>query len=357
MKNLKSFYKNKKILVTGATGFKGAWLSQWLVNLGAKVYGIGYNPNQNKNLFYQLNLQKKINIKLFDIRNYNKLNTCVKRIKPSIIFHLAAQPLISESYKKPFLTFDVNYRGSLNIVDISKNCKSIKSIVIVTSDKCYESNNSTKGFKEDDLLGGIDPYSASKSSTELMVRAYRESFFLSDQKKAGISTGRAGNVIGGGDWSKNRLIPDCVRSLLKKKTIYLRNPNFNRPWQHVLEPLKGYLFLAKKQYENSNKFSGAWNFGTTPNSLTNVKMIVKYIIECWGHGNFKSQKNKFYEQQNLQLSIQKAKRYLKWEPTYNIKESVKITTEWYFRVLVLKEKPEKVTLDQIQKYEKDSKIS
>ena len=332
-------------------------MSQWLVNLGAKVYGIGYNPNQNKNLFYQLNLQRKIKIKLFDIRNYYKLNSYVKRIKPSIIFHLAAQPLISESYKKPFLTFDVNYRGSLNIVDISKNCKSLKSIVIVTSDKCYESNNSTRGFSEDDLLGGIDPYSASKSSTELMVRAYRESFFLSDKKKVGISTGRAGNVIGGGDWSKNRLIPDCVRSLLKKKTIYLRNPNFNRPWQHVLEPLKGYLFLAKKQYENSNRFSGAWNFGTTPNSLTNVKTIVRYIIEFWGHGNIKSQKNKFYEQQNLQLSIQKAKRYLKWKPTYNIKESVKLTTEWYFRVLILKEKPEKVTLDQIQKYEKDSKIS
>ena len=174
---MKKFYKNKKILVTGVTGFKGAWLSQWLISLGAKVYGLGYNPNQNKNLFYKLNLQKKVKTKLFDIRNYKKLNNLIKNIKPSIIFHLAAQPLIYESYKKPHLTFDVNYRGTLNLLEISRGINSIKSIVVVTSDKCYESNNSSKGFKETDLLGGIDPYSASKSSTEIMVRAYRKTFF------------------------------------------------------------------------------------------------------------------------------------------------------------------------------------
>ena len=194
MNNLKKFYKNKKILVTGATGFKGAWLSQWLLKLESKIYGIGYNPNQNKNLFYKLNLHKKINIKLFDIRDYKKLNNLIKKIKPSIIFHLAAQPLIYESYKKPLLTFDINFRGTLNLLDISRNIKSVKSIVIVTSDKCYESNNSSKGFKEDDLLGGIDPYSASKSTTEMMVRAYRESFFK-NKKNTGLSTARAGNVI------------------------------------------------------------------------------------------------------------------------------------------------------------------
>jgi CDP-glucose 4,6-dehydratase len=355
MIELNKFYKNKKILVTGATGFKGAWLSQWLLKLGSKVYGIGYNPNQNKNFFYKLNLHKKINVKLFDIRDYQKLKKTIKSIKPSIIFHLAAQPLIYESYKKPLLTFDINFRGTLNLIDIAKDIKSVKSIIIVTSDKCYESNNSSVGFKEEDLLGGIDPYSASKSSTELMVRAYRESFFK-EKKIVGLSTGRAGNVIGGGDWSTNRLIPDCIRSLLVKKVINIRNPNFNRPWQHVLEPLKGYLILAKKQYLNPKKYSGAWNFGTTPNSLTNVKSIVKYIIEFWGTGNFKVQKNKLYEQENLQLNINKAKKYLNWYPTHKIKKSVQITTEWYFRVLKLKERPEIVTLDQIEQYEKDSKI-
>ena len=356
MNSLKKFYKNKKILVTGATGFKGAWLSQWLLTLGAKVYGIGYNPNQNKNLFYKLNLHKKINIKLFDIRDYKKLNNLIRKINPSIIFHLAAQPLIYESYKKPLLTFDVNFRGTLNLLDISRNIKSIKSILVVTSDKCYESNNSSKGFKENDLLGGIDPYSASKSSTELMVRAYRESFFK-NKNKTGLSTGRAGNVIGGGDWSTNRLIPDCIRSLLNNKTINIRNPNFNRPWQHVLEPLKGYLMLAKKQYKEPQKYSSAWNFGTTPNSLTDVKSIVNYIIEFWGSGKIKVQKNKLYEQANLQLNIMKAIKFLNWQPTYKIKDSVKLTTDWYYRVLKLKEKPEKVTMDQIQEYEQDSKIS
>ena len=205
-----------------------------------------------------------------DVRDLKSIKKYISKIKPSIIFHLAAQPLIFDSYKKPYLTFDVNFRGSLNIVDTSFNLKSVKSLVVVTSDKCYESNNSRVGFKESDILGGIDPYSASKAATEIMTRAYRKSF-LSEKRQIGISTGRAGNVIGGGDWSDKRLIPDCIRSILNNKIIKLRNPNFNRPWQHVLEPLKGYLILAKKQYSNPYKYSGAWNFGTNPKSLTTVK--------------------------------------------------------------------------------------
>lgn len=355
MNVLEKFYKNKRVLITGATGFKGAWLSQWLLKLGSKVYGTGYNPNKNKNFFYNLNLQRKINLKLFDIRNYKKLKTYLQKVQPSIIFHLAAQPLIYESYKKPFLTFDINFRGSLNLLDISKNIKSIKSILIVTSDKCYESNNSSRGFKENDLLGGIDPYSASKSATEIMVRAYRESFFK-NKKNVGLSTGRAGNVIGGGDWSSNRLIPDCIRSLLKNEIIYIRNPSFNRPWQHVLEPLKGYLFLAKKQFEKPKKYSGAWNFGTAPNSLTNVQTVVNYLIKFWGSGKVKTHKQKLYEQENLQLNINKANKYLNWHPTFNIKKSVRFTVDWYYKVLKLKEKPEMITLEQIEQYERHSKI-
>ena len=211
---MKKFYKNKKVLVTGATGFKGAWLCSWLNILGAKVSGIGYNPNQNKNLFYKLNLQKKIDLKIIDIRDYNSIFRFVKKVKPSIIFHLAAQPLIYESYKKPYDTFDINFRGSLNIVDISFKLKSVKSLLVITSDKCYESNNSKVGFKENDILGGVDPYSASKASAEIMTRAYRKSF-IKKNKKLGISTGRAGNVIGGGDWSEKRLIPDSIRSIMK----------------------------------------------------------------------------------------------------------------------------------------------
>tara|TARA_Y100001970_G_scaffold53704_1_gene68062 strand:- start:3917 stop:4978 length:1062 start_codon:yes stop_codon:yes gene_type:complete len=353
MDKLKKFYKNKKVLVTGATGFKGAWLCFWLKKLGAKITGIGYNPNKNKNLFYQLELQKKINLHLIDIRNFNKIKKIVKKEKPSVIFHLAAQPLIYESYKKPMETFDINYRGSLNIIELARTEKFIRSTIIVTSDKCYESNFSSKGFKETDLLGGVDPYSASKSSTEIMARAYRESFFK--DKNSGISTGRAGNVIGGGDWSPNRLIPDCIRSLKTGKSILIRNPKFNRPWQLVLEPLKGYLILAQKQFNEPKKFSGAWNFGTRPNSLTDVQTIVKYLIMFWGQGKMKVKKNKIYEQENLQLNIKKAEKFLKWKPTYNIKRSVEMTTSWYFRVLMLKEDPKKVTSDQIESYMYDSK--
>ena len=205
-------------------------------------------------------------------------------------------------------------------------------------------------IKKTIVLGGIDPYSASKASSEIIIRAYRESFFK-DKENSGVSSGRAGNVIGGGDWSKKRLIPDCIRAIRKKTPINLRNPKFNRPWQHVLEPLKGYLILAKKQYENPMKFSGAWNFGTEAKSITDVKKIVEYIIEFWGSGFLRVQKiNKFYEQHNLQLDVTKAKKELNWKPTYNIKDSVKVTTNWYFRVLEKKENPITVTNMQIDDY-------
>ena len=352
--NLSKFYKNKKVLVTGATGFKGAWLCKWLLMMKSKVTGIGFNPNKNKNLFYQLKLDKKIKLYLFDIRHHKKINNLIKKDKPAIIFHLAAQPLIYESYQNPLKTFDINFRGSMNVVDIARKHKCVKSLIIVTSDKCYESNFSSKGFKENDLLGGIDPYSASKSTTEIMVRAYRESFYKKNTK-VGISTARAGNVIGGGDWSPKRLIPDVIKSINSNKSIIIRNPKFNRPWQLVLEPLKGYLILAKKQFVNPGKYSSSWNFGTKPNSLTDVKTIVSYLIRFLGKGRMKVKKVKFYEQENLQLNIKKAQLKLKWQPTYNVKKSVEITAEWYLRVLNLKENPEKVTEDQIKKYIHDSK--
>ena len=237
---------------------------------------------------------------------------------------------------------------------VRKN-KFVKSLIIVTSDKCYESTNSSRGFKENDVLGGVDPYSASKSSTELMTRAYRESFFK-NKKIMGISTVRAGNVIGGGDWSSKRLIPDCIRSLTKNKIIKIRNPFFNRPWQHVLEPLKGYLILAKKQFEQPNKYSSAWNFGTKPNSITDVKTIVKMIVRRWGSGKLKTKKSRFYEQINLQLNIKKSKKFLGWQPTYNVKKSIEVTTDWYKKVLKSKNDPLKITSEQIDDYLKKSEI-
>ena len=350
MDEITNFYKNKKVFVTGATGFKGSWLCSWLLHMGAKVYGSGYSPNQNKNLFYKLKLHKKIKLGIFDIRDQKKLEKFISRSKPSIIFHLAAQPLIIESYLKPHSTIDINIRGTLNILEASKKFNFVKSVVLITSDKCYENVGKLTRYKENDTLGGIDPYSASKSSSELIIRAYRESFFK-NKKNCGISSARAGNVIGGGDWSANRLIPDTIRSLLDKKDIFLRNPNFNRPWQHVLEPLMGYLILAKKQFKEPKKYSDAWNFGTKNNSVKSVKEIVDYMISFWGSGKIKVNRvNKFYEQKNLQLDINKAKKRLKWIPTYSVKRGVQITTEWYLQVYKDKKDPFEVTNKQIIDY-------
>lgn len=348
--NLYNFYKNKKVLVTGATGFKGAWLSYWLHILGAKVFAIGYTPNKNKNLFYSLNLHKKININILDIRNKKKLNYYINKIKPQIVFHLAAQPLILESYKEPYKTYEVNTFGTLNILEICTKFSFVKSLICVTSDKCYESNFSTKGFKETDRLGGVDPYSGSKAAAEIIIKTYTESF---KKKKLGIASARAGNVIGGGDQSQNRLIPDIVNCLNKRKKIFIRNPDFNRPWQHVLDPLYGYLILASKLYWDPKKYSGPWNFGTEKNTVTSVIKIVKLAIKSWGYGELMINKEKkLYEQTNLQLNIDKSKKILKWKPKYKIRDSVKLTIEWYKKVLSKEITAEEITKKQISDYTK-----
>ena len=348
---INNFYKNKKVLVTGATGFKGAWLCYWLVMLGAKVYGIGYNPNKNKNLFYSLKLNKKIKLKLFDIRNKKKLESFVKTSKPIIVFHLAAQPLILESYKKPYLTYTVNSLGTLNILETVKNNNTIKSLVCITSDKCYESNNSTKGFKETDKLGGEDPYSGSKASAEIMIGTYQKSFF--NEKKCGIASARAGNVIGGGDWSANRLIPDSINSIMENKTIYIRNPNFNRPWQHVIEPLYGYLILAKKIYKEPKRYSGPWNFGPDQNSINTVQDTVELAVQIWGNSASweLTSDNHLHEASLLQLNSEKAKSILGWKPRWDFGKAVSETIQWYKNYYCSKQKMLDVTLDQISEYE------
>jgi len=350
MNDIRNFYKNKKVLVTGATGFKGSWLCSWLLKLGANVYGLGFVPNKNKYLFYSLNLQKKINLNIFDIRDFVKLRQFITSSKASIIFHMAAQPIVHESYKKPFLTFDVNARGTLNVLEAAKQSRYVKSLVCITSDKCYENLGSIKRYNELDRLGGADPYSASKASAELIINAYRESIYK-NKKTCGISSARAGNVIGGGDWSPQRLIPDCIKYIRNKKKIKIRNPQFNRPWQFVLEPLNGYLILGKKQYENPNSFSSAWNFGPEEKSITTVKDVVKKIVNFWGYGSYQIKRNnKMHEHHNLQLSITKAKKKLKWKPIYNLSKSIKITTDWYYKVLENKENPLQVTNNQIEQY-------
>ena len=230
-----------------------------------------------------------------------------------------------------------------------REINSVRSLICITSDKCYESNNSIKGFKENDRLGGKDPYSGSKASAEIMINSYMESFYKS--KNCGLASARAGNVIGGGDWSENRLIPDIVNSIIKGKTIKVRNPNFNRPWQHVLEPLYGYLLLGEKLFKKPKTYSGAWNFGTKKNTVTNVLQIVQEIVKFWGKGKISFKKNqRYYEQTNLQLNIEKAMKILKWQPKYSIAKSVKVTAEWYKSVLIEKYSVEKITKKQIKDY-------
>ena len=356
MVELLKFYRNKRILITGVTGFKGAWLCLILKMLDAKILGVGYKPNKNQNLFNQLKLKKDITLKYTDIRDYKKLKKIIKNFKPQIVFHLAAQPIIFQSYKDPLSTININSTGTMNVLNILRDIKQIKSIVCITSDKCYANNFSTKGFVETDRLGGSDPYSASKASAEIIINAYKESYFK--EKKVGIASARAGNVIGGGDWSPDRLIPDTINSLITKKKIYLRNPGYNRPWQHVLEPLNGYLVLAKKLYKDPNKYSSSWNFGSEKNTVTSVYEVVKKITDIWGSGEIKVKKNfKFYEQKNLQLNIQKAKKILKWAPFYSINQSVKATVDWYREVYLGKISPREATINQITKYYRDVKKS
>ena len=295
-------------------------------------------------------MNNRINLKIFDVRDYEKLKNFIYSSKPSIIFHLAAQPIIYKSYLNPFVTFDINCRGTLNVLEITKKYKFIKSVVIITSIDVYENVGKIKGYKETDILGGVDPYSASKAASELIIRAYRESFFK-NKKNCGISSARAGNAIGGGDWSEKRLIPTCIRSLIKNKVILLRNPNSVRPWQFVLEPLKGYLILAKKQFENPLNYSGAWNFGPDSKSTIDVQQVVKYVTNFIGKGKIRIIKNNnFYEQQHLQIDATKAKKKLGWSPTYNIKNTVRITTEWYLKVLKKRKTQRDITDEQIESY-------
>lgn len=354
MEKISNFYKNKKVLITGVTGFKGSWLASILLKFDAKIYGIAFNPNKNKDLFYELNIKKKIFLKHFDITDFNELNKYISIIKPDIIFHLAAQPLIYDSYLFPKKTIEINTLGTLNILEVSKNLKNLKALICVTSDKCYRNNNSTKGFIENDPLGGEDPYSASKASAEIIINSYIKSFFL--KKKIGVASARAGNVIGGGDWSSKRLIPDIVKSIIKNRKIIIRNPNFNRPWQHVLEPLYGYLLLAKKLSSNPLEFSGPYNFGPKPNTVTSVLEIVKIFINYWNKGSFKIKGSKFYEQQNLQLNINKSKKKINYKPVLSMNESVLLTAEWYKKVKELGLSASQITDGQIKHFlEKNDK--
>lgn len=327
---LKKFWKNKKVFVTGHTGFKGSWLVLILNFLGARIAGYSLKPEFNPNLFTLAKVYKNLDQNTFaDIRDYEKLENSINKFKPSIIIHMAAQPLVRDSYKRPKYTFEVNINGTLNLLNISKNTKSIRSGVIITSDKVYKNiNHKKKIYNEHDKLGGLDPYSSSKSCAEFITNTYINSYFSYSNKY--FATARAGNVIGGGDFSKDRIIPDFIKSL-KKNKLSIRNPNAIRPWQHVFDPLVGYLMLAENLYNNDHNYTGAWNFGPSNQSNKKVLELVKSINK-----NFEQKIIikiqpivNFREEKILRLNSIKSKKLLNWKPKYNFNNSVKATCEWY----------------------------
>ena len=354
-KILEESFRNKIILVTGHTGFIGSWLTLWLLKLGSTVIGYSLKPNTKPNVFEVLDIKNQIIHVVGDIRNKAKLETKINEFKPEFVFHLAAQPLVIESYKKPLYTFETNVIGTANVLDAIKNTSSVKVGIMMTSDKSYENLGKLHRFKEEDPMGGHDPYSASKGASELIISSYRRSFFDS-KKNVAISSIRAGNVIGGGDWADDRIVPDCIRSIVSNKPIFLRYPKSTRPFQFVLEPISGILCLAKKMTTDSTAFSQAWNFGPKNRSLElTVEELIRLILEYWGQKNHPIQydplyKN-YYESKLLRLNSSKAMNLLEWRPTYTIKEAIKNTVLWYKEFLSNHDMKE-FTLTQIDKYMK-----
>ena len=319
-----SFLKNKKILITGNTGFKGSWLTYIISNVTKNIYGISLREKVNSTMYYNVGIKNLIKKQFFfDISDYKKLDKTIKFIKPNYIFHLAAQSLVYKSYKETLKTWHSNLLGTLNILEILKNYKESKNIII-TSDKCYKNFEINRGYKENDILMGDDPYSASKSCAEIAINSYINSFYNKDNF---VVSCRAGNVIGGGDFSDNRLIPDIVSAHINKKPISIRSLNSTRPWQHVLEPLFGYLSVAKK-ITKKNVNQQSFNFGPSYNNSKKVKEIINRIKKQW-HIKIINSQNKFKESKLLALNCVKAKKYLDWRPTLNFNDTIDLTIDWY----------------------------
>jgi len=337
MENLVNFYKDKRILVTGHTGFKGSWLCEWLLLLGAKVYGFALEPPTTPSLFEQLKLSRRIKKdNRGDIRDLEAVTRAVKEVEPDVIFHLAAQPLVRLSYKMPVITFDTNIMGTVNVLEairlFSDNYKTqIKPsrVVCITTDKVYENDNSGKAFVEDDPKGGNDPYSASKGACEIAIQSYRRSFFNEPSSMVWVGSARAGNVIGGGDWALDRIVPDAMRAFLKNNVLTIRNTASTRPWQHVLEPLYGYLLLgAQAEFA---KFSTAYNFGPSVTTVKTVGELVNEIMCYFPNAKFRTNAstNDFAEAKLLTLCSDKAFRMLGWKPHWGFKDTIRNVVEWY----------------------------
>ncbi len=326
---MQDFWKGKKVLITGHTGFKGSWLAFWLNSLDAEICGYSLAPDTQPNLFEDLNLENKIQSKIGDIRDLPDFKKAIQVFKPEIVFHLAAQSLVRRSYREPIDTYTTNVIGTINILEVVRKTDFVKSVVIITTDKVYENKEWHWAYRENERLGGFDPYSNSKACAELAVSSYRNSFFT--ESDCLIATARAGNVIGGGDWSEDRLLPDVFRSLIFGEKLEIRNPNSIRPWQHVLEPLAGYLKLAQKLYEGEKQFAEAWNFGSNETDAKPVGWILEEIKRIWNDEvNWEiADGNQPHEAKILKLDSTKAKNELIWLPKLSLEEAINLTINWY----------------------------
>ena len=333
-----NFFRGKRVLVTGHTGFKGSWLSIWLHELGAEVVGVSQEPFTNRDNFVLSGIGNKIMADLrANICNGQKMKEIFQKYQPEIVFHLAAQPLVRYSYEEPVETYEANVMGTIHVMEAIRSTNSVKVGVMITTDKCYDNKEQMRGYKEDDPFGGYDPYSSSKGACEIAIQSWRRSFFNPEDygKKHHVSLAsvRAGNVIGGGDWALDRIIPDCIKALEQDKVIDIRSPKAIRPWEHVLEPLSGYMLLAKKQWEHPTEFCEGWNFGPESESVSTVWEVATELIKNYGKGELKdsSDPNAVHEAKLLMLDITKAKTKLGWKPRMNLQQCMELVADWYKR--------------------------
>lgn len=333
----KDFYKGRRVLITGHTGFKGSWLAIWLHSLGAEVVGVALDPATERDNFVLSGIGAKIKADLRgDIRDGQSLKDIFEEYQPEIVFHLAAQPLVRLSYDIPVETYQVNVMGTIHIMEAIRVTGSVKVGIMITTDKCYENREQIWGYRENEAMGGYDPYSSSKGAAEIAISSWRRSYFHPDkynQHGKSIASVRAGNVIGGGDWASDRIIPDCIRSLEAGKAIEIRSPKAIRPWQHVLEPLSGYMLLANRMWEKPTRYCEGWNFGPNPESIATVWEVASKVVKNYGSGSLNdvSSPNALHEAKLLMLDIAKARYGLGWQPRMNLGETVEMTVDWYKR--------------------------
>lgn len=348
----REFWNKKRVFITGHTGFKGSWMSLWLQNCGAILKGFSLPPNTNPNLYSILSIEDGMESEFGDIRNLECLNESLVGFSPDIVIHMAAQPLVRLSYESPVDTYSTNVMGTVNLLESVRSSSSARAVVNVTTDKCYENNEWVWSYRENEPMGGYDPYSNSKGCSELVTSAYRQSFFGS-QSNVGLASARAGNVIGGGDWSSDRLIPDALKCFDKMQPVNIRNPSAIRPWQHVLEPITGYLTLAEKLYSQGSEYAGAWNFGPKDDDVKSVAEVIGYLVKKWpsSAGWVADQEDQPHEAQLLKLDISKAKIKLNWKPQWDLNTSLD-SIIWWHKSLLDGSDMREVTLEQIAHYEK-----